>query len=284
VTAENIGRKFGFASAESDAETVIRSSDAVVVATRHNDHAAYVLTALQRGKPVFVEKPMVITEQQLDDISTAVSKGAVSSIMVGFNRRFAPATRAVKDHFSRVAGPKQVLIRVNAGALPRDHWIHQLEVGGGRLVGEGCHFVDLVVALLGAKIKSVTAMAIRQQRNPPELWDDFSMVLGLEDGSIATVLYTAIGDTGLAKERIEVSGGSKSAVIDDFCRTELWSDGKRVHRKDSGQDKGQTHQIDAWVQAIRQGKSPIPFDEILNVHRACFAAIRSFRDGIVVQL
>jgi len=311
VSATQVGQRFGFQAADADAAAILEQSDAILVATRHNDHAAYVIQALTRGKPVFVEKPLAITEEQLDQVvarlqspppSPAATAGpepappltphpspltpgpsaikpqqssANASLMVGFNRRFAPATAAVKEHFASVKGPKQILIRVNAGPVPADHWIQNPSVGGGRLVGEGCHFVDLAVALAGATIVRVQALAIPRPGLDHALSEDFTMQLELADGSVATVVYTAIGDTGLPKERIEVSGGGRSAVIDDFCGVELWRDGKCLRKSRSKQDKGQAAEIDAWAKGLRQGTSPIPFAEIINVHRACFAAIRS---------
>ncbi len=283
VTAENAARKFGFAAAESDAESVIKSSDAVVVATRHGDHAAMAVKAISQGKSVFVEKPLAVTEEQLDQIIDGC-KDAHASVMVGFNRRFAPATRMLKDHFSSIRGPRQILIRVNAGEIPADHWIHDPVAGGGRLIGEGCHFVDLALYIAGCCIKTVHASAIPNPRREAALWDNFEITLTFNDSSLATIVYTSSGDTGLAKEDIQVFAGGRAAVIDDFRSVELWAKGKSRHKRWSSQDKGQEAEIAAWAESLRSGTSAIAFEEIVNVHRACFAAIRSIQQGKTIEI
>jgi polar amino acid transport system substrate-binding protein len=312
VSAAHAGQRFGFQSADADIDSVINQSDAILVATRHNDHSTHVIHALKKGKPVFVEKPLAITEEQLNEVieslnaplpSAAVgikSGGKPSSsnghgsdfplstsnhsLTVGFNRRFAPATELVRAHFASVKSPKQILIRINAGSLPADHWANNAQVGGGRLIGEGCHFVDLAVTLAGALVTGVQAMAIRRPDVQHALWEDFSLQLAMADGSVATLIYTAIGDSGLAKERIEISGGGRSAILDDFRTVELWHNGKRTRKSWSRQDKGQTAEIDCWAKGLEAGISPIPFTEIANVHRACLGAIRSLRENAPVSL
>jgi polar amino acid transport system substrate-binding protein len=204
--------------------------------------------------------------------------------MVGFNRRFAQATRAAIAHLADTQGPRQVAMRVNAGAIPRDHWTQDPAIGGGRLLGEGCHFVDLAVALTGSLVKSVVACAIPLANRPTATWDDFSIVLTMEDGSVATIAYTSIGDKGLPKERIEMFGGGKAVVIDDFVSVALWHGGRRKRQTSKGQDKGQREEINAWAKSLLQGKSAIPFDEICNVHHACLAAVRSIQKSAVVHL
>lgn len=283
VTATHVARKFGFHSVTSDGDAVIADSQAVVVATRHNDHADYVVRAVKAGKPVFVEKPMVITSEQVEAVIEAVRTSNSASVMVGFNRRFAPATLLVLEHFKSIKAPRQVTIRVNAGAIAKDHWVHDPLVGGGRLIGEGCHFLDLAVCLTGSRIQSVSASAIPKAGVAAAIWDDFSVVLGMEDGSVATVAYTSIGDTRLPKERIEVSGGGRSAVIDDFGSVELYGGGKKVVRRCGG-DKGQSREMQLWIEGLANGTSPIPFDELVNVHRACLAAIRSIEQREAIRL
>jgi polar amino acid transport system substrate-binding protein len=273
------------------------------------------MRAIQAGKPVFVEKPLVINQQQLDQIIACVgipsaplpspggegqgegdsnhndksqiqcpSGRSLKSVMVGFNRRFAPATALAESHFASVTTPKQILIRVNAGAIPADHWIHDPFVGGGRLIGEGCHFIDLAVALTGSLIERVSATATPKAGLPPASWDDFSISLTMADGSIATIAYTSVGDAHLPKERIEISGGGRSAVIDDFRNVELWSRGRRTRHRSWAQDKGQRAEMNAWIEGVSGGGCPIPLEQIFNVHRACFAAISSIQDGNSVRI
>jgi polar amino acid transport system substrate-binding protein len=210
ATAAHIARKFGFAAASDKSDGVIEESDAVVVATRHNMHAEYALGAIRKGKAVFVEKPLAITEAQLTEVAAVAQAAGRASVMVGFNRRFAPATLLAAEFMAAAKTPKQVMIRVNAGAIPRDHWVHNLQVGGGRLIGEGCHFVDLGVCLTGSQVKRVTAVAIPRNGMDSSLWDDFSLVMEMEDHSIVTVVYTCIGDPGMPKEHIEISAGSSA--------------------------------------------------------------------------
>ena len=227
-----------------------------------------------RASLVTEAKPLAITSAQLDAIEAAVKSAKTASIMVGFNRRFAPATDLLREHFRSVKGPKNILIRVNAGAIPMDHWVHDPLVGGGRLLGEGCHFVDLAVFLSANLIQSVSAVAIPKPGLDAVLWDDFSLVMGMADGSVATILYTSVGDGTFPKERIEMSGGGRSGVINDFMSVELFADAKRTTAKCGG-DKGQAREMELWAAGLQNGTTPIPIAELFNVHRACFAAIRS---------
>ena len=284
MTALDVAKKFGFKSADSDIDQIISESDAILIGTRHNDHARYAIRVLRKGKSVFIEKPLVIKPEELEEFVTLATEGIQASVMVGFNRRFSHAIQMVKDHFQSTHGPKQILIRINAGPIPLDHWIQDLDVGGGRLVGEACHFVDLVIALTGATIETVSATAIPMPNRPPALWDSFSITLGMSDGSIGTIVYTSVGDTGLAKEYIEVFSDGRIGIIHDFRRVEFWSNGKKKQKKMSGQDKGQKQQINAWIKGLQNGQSPIPFSEIINVHKACFAAIKSIKNREMVRI
>jgi len=281
LTAVRVAEKFGFQHADADVDAVFAESDAVLVATRHNNHAALALKAFESCKPIFVEKPLAINQVQLDRVVAAANGD--HSLMVGFNRRFAPAVQAVMNHLSS-SGPRQVLIRVNAGAIPMDHWIQDPDVGGGRLIGEGCHFVDLAVYLTGARVKTVQAIAIPQMGRSAALLDNFSLNLGFANGSVATVVYTSAGDSGLSKEHVEVFAGGKVGIIHDFLTAELWAGGKQKRARWARQDKGQKIQIEAWVKGLQNGVSPIPLDEILNVHQACLAAIDSFKSGEAVEI
>ncbi len=279
VTAVSVARKFNAASAEPDADAVIARSKAVLVATRHDTHARFAAAAIRAGRPVYVEKPLVIAEAELDELCALVESSPGASVMVGFNRRFAPATLAAREHFREVRSPLHIDIRVNAGPIPADHWIQDPEVGGGRLLGEGCHFVDLAVALGGAPVRAVHASAIVLPGEPPARWDSFSLTLELANGAVAAITYTSVGDAGLPKERIEVHGGGRSAVLNDFLEVELWSGRRRRRVRTSTQDKGQQNEVNAWAEGLAAGTPPIPWSEIENVHRACFAALKSMQSG-----
>lgn len=294
VTAAHVAERLDFAAADADVNAVIRESDAILIATRHHEHANLVVEALRQGKPVFVEKPLAITQEQLDHVRKCFEPAAPDaqvptlvshpSLMVGFNRRFAPATELVRQHFKSHAGPKQVCIRVNAGLIPADHWIQDPVVGGGRLIGEGCHFVDLAVALTGSMVRTVAAFAVALPHKGPMSWDTFTILMSMGDGSIATVIYASTGDAGLAKERVEVHAGGRSAVIDDFLRVELWHSGKRTQKSWRSQDKGQSAQVNAWIRGLQEGRSPIPISEILNVHDACLASLQSMQTRATISL
>jgi polar amino acid transport system substrate-binding protein len=220
----------------------------------------------------------------LAEVKKAIQDSQRVSVMVGFNRRFAPATQLVKEFFGNTKSPRNVLIRVNAGEIPGDHWIQDPKVGGGRLIGEGCHFVDLAVALTGSPIRRISTSAMPKPGVPPTVWDDFAIAFEHEDGSISSVIYTSIGDSAVAKERIEVHAGGRSAIIDDFRRVETFASGKRTVKSWSQQDKGQQQEMQSWLDGIRSGASPIPLAEILNVHEACLAALRSIQQGGAVEL
>ncbi|MGH7450402.1 MAG: bi-domain-containing oxidoreductase [bacterium] len=284
MTAFQAGRTFGFQTIDSDAEKLISESDAILIATRHNDHASYALKALQKGKPIFVEKPLALNQEELDAIASVLSNGCNGAVMVGFNRRFSPAVEMLKAYFASTQGPKQILIRVNAGLIPQDHWIQDPEVGGGRLLGEACHFVDLIVALTEATITAVSAMAIPRPNHAPALWDDFCITLEMSDGSVGTIVYTSLGDTGFPKEYIEVFCGGRIGIINDFKSVELWLNGKRIRKKWLRQDKGQKRQMDSWISGLGKGESPIPVHEIINVHQVCLAAVRSIKNREMVRV
>lgn len=284
VTAFQTGKKAGFQYLDSDVDRLISESDAILIATRHHDHATYAARALQLGKPVFVEKPLALNQKELDTIARLAGNGSNNLVMVGFNRRFSTAVEMVKAHFTPKQEPMQVLVRVNAGPIPHDHWIQDAEIGGGRLLGEACHFVDLVVALTGATVVAVSTVAIPRANRLPALWDDFCLALSMCDGSVGTVVYSSRGDTGLFKEHIEVFGGGRTAVIRDFKEVELWCGGKNKLKKWRHPDKGQKRQMEAWIRGLQCGESPIPISQTLNVHQACLAALRSMHKGESIRL
>jgi predicted dehydrogenase len=157
-------------------------------------------------------------------------------------------------------------------------------VGGGRLLGEACHFVDLIVALTEATITAVSAMAIPRANRAPALWGDFCITMEMSDGTVGTVVYTSMGDTRLPREYIEVFAGGRIGIVDDFKKVELWSNGKRIRKKWSRQDKGQKRQMDSWISGLGKGENPIPVHEIINVHQACLASVRSIKNREVVSV
>ena len=269
VSGMHFGKKHGFRQTTTDAATVFSDAElnTVVVATRHNSHARFVLDALGAGKHVFVEKPLCLTMEELEDISSSyqtVSQGGNAPlIMVGFNRRFAPQVQKIKSLLAGVSGPKAFVMTVNAGVIPSDHWTQDLEVGGGRIIGEACHFIDLLRYLAGSPIVSYSRLAMDSANG-----DTVSLQLGFADGSIGTVHYFANGCKAFPKERLEVFAAGKVLQLDNFRKLTgyAWPRFKRMNLL--RQDKGQKACAAAFIDAIRKGgMAPITFAEIIEVSR-----------------
>jgi predicted dehydrogenase len=282
LSAGDVASRFGFARTAASADDVLASDDvdAVVIATRHASHARLAAAALAAGKAVFVEKPLALTEEELEEVERALGAGGV--LMVGFNRRFAPLTERLRSELAGI--PDLVLsARVNAGPLPAEHWLHDPEEGGGRLLGEGCHFVDLLADLAGARIVSAHAVAVPHPERPIEASDALAGTLRFASGAVATLVYTGGGDPKLPKERIEAFGGGLAAVLDDFRRLELYRAGKRTEVK-SKQDKGHRAQIARFLDAAAGRAEAPPAETYLGATRATLALAESLRTGLPVEL
>jgi predicted dehydrogenase len=272
LSARDAVRRHGFARAVVDADAVITDPAvaAVVIATPHYLHADLALAALAAGKAVFVEKPLAIDWEQFGRLCDGVPEGL--PLLVGFNRRFSPHLQAARQRLGERRGAALVTIRVNAGAIPIDSPLHDPAIGGGRLVGEGCHFIDLAAALVDLRPSSVTATAVHGADADSQLLDNVTLMLEFSDGSIASVVYTSKGDGALSKERIEVFCDGWCAVVDDFNRSELISDG-RVFRRRSRGAKGHAEEIAGFVNAVADGKPmPIPVAALLASTAATLAA------------
>ena len=285
LTARRVAERHGFAYIAGSAAEV-RADDtvhAIIIATPHADHAEQTAAALAAGKAVFVEKPLALDAASLERVIDAARGGR--QLMVGFNRRFAPATAAVVERLARTPGARQVHIRVNAGRIPAHHWIHDPDIGGGRLLGEGCHFIDLACHLACAPPVTVSTVAIGGEDPDARLQDNFAISLTFANGSIATITYTAKGDAGAGKERIEVFAGGQTFIIDDFRSAEIWAGGKREVVKLSGQDKGHRAEVAAFIDAVRSGApSPIPLEELYASSRATLCALQALHTGRVVRI
>jgi predicted dehydrogenase len=282
MSAEHTGRTKGFAFAASDAAEIWNdpATRAVFVATRHDLHAELVIAALRAGKHVFVEKPLCIREEELEAIAATVEElGERCPILtVGFNRRFAPATAAVRK-FLAGAGPLSVSFRFSPGPIPPEHWTQDEDVGGGRIVGEACHAIDTCTAIVGAPPVRVHAESVAREGGLLTTDDRVLVTLRHADGSISSVSYQAGGDKAFPSERIEVFGGGRTAVIDAWDQVELWSGGKPA-RSRGGKDKGHRGELEAFLRACREGGSwPIPWDHLYGVARATLLAVRSLREG-----
>lgn len=267
VSALHVARKFGFSEAATTAEAALSRSEvnAVVIATRHDTHAALALDALAAGKHVFIEKPLCLTEDELDRIAAAwrTAGERAPMLMVGFNRRFAPHVVKLKALLASMAEPAAFVMTVNAGAIPAEHWTQDPAVGGGRILGEACHFVDLLRHLAGSRIVSHSSMAL-----PGATRDSASIQLAFENGSIGTIHYLANGSKKFPKERLEVFTGGRIVQLDNFRRFTAFGWPGVSDHKLWRQDKGQAACAAAFVQAVAKGgPGPVALDEVLEVSR-----------------
>jgi predicted dehydrogenase/NADPH:quinone reductase-like Zn-dependent oxidoreductase len=277
---------FGFTIAESPSSLLDNPNvDAVFILTRHNSHGAYVKSALERGKRVFVEKPLAVNGEQLEMVRGAYAKALAENqspfLMVGFNRRFSPLTEKLMHFFTNRTEPMLVHIRCNAGFIPRDSWIQDPE-NGGRIIGELCHFLDWARAVVGCPMQTVTAAALPDAGRYSR--DNLSAAISFRDGSLANLLYLANGDRAVAKEYFEVFCGGGIARMDDFKTLSLSRDGKTETFK-GGRDKGHRREMELTIEAMEQGKdAPIPFAELLEVTEAAFAVEEAIRTQRTVGL
>jgi predicted dehydrogenase/threonine dehydrogenase-like Zn-dependent dehydrogenase len=274
VSGLHAGRKFGFDQTTTDTASVFADpgTSTIVITTRHDSHARLVQDALAAGKHVFVEKPLCLSLEELAEIEALHGRlsasGTAPKVMVGFNRRFAPHVAKVKSLLQGATGPKVFVMTVNAGAIPDNHWTQDVEVGGGRIIGEGCHFIDLLRFLAAASITGVTVAAMKGG-----MGDTVAIQLAFADGSIGTVHYVANGSKAFPKERLEVFASGRVLQLDNYrsLRGFGWPGFKSM--KLWSQDKGQKACADAFLRAVEQGgASPIPFDEIVEVSRVTIQA------------
>lgn len=272
LSAQDAAARLGFDRAGSIDEALSDpAAGLVVVATRHGSHAGLAARALRSGRSVFVEKPPALDEAELGDLRSArdASEGVLA---VGFNRRHAPLAVAMADHL-RGRGPLQILFRVNAGALPAGHWLNDLEDGGGRLLGEGCHFVDFCSWLVGAAPETVGGFARPPAGEPIAAAQSFAISLGFANGSIATILYAADGAPRLGKEYVEAHGGGRSARLDDFRSLTLFGAGRPSTRRDRGGDKGHKAQL-VHLAAVLRGERAVELPDPLDTMAATLTALR----------
>lgn len=263
LSAHDAAQREGFANAATDPQAVLddADTDCVFIATRHDSHASLAAAALRAGKHVFVEKPLALDHEQLADV-VAAAEGAPGVLTVGFNRRFAPMMIAAKAAIASRAGPIAMHYRVNAGHVPGDSWLHGAQ-GGGRIVGEACHFVDALTFLAGGPPVSVSAF------RPEGIDDTVSAVLRFADGSTGTILYSSLGDSSLPKEYLEIFASGTVVRLDDFRKLHITTGGKTTTQSASAQDKGQAGLVKAFYAAARDGAAaPIPLDELVAVSEA----------------
>ncbi|HEX7957712.1 MAG TPA: bi-domain-containing oxidoreductase, partial [Pyrinomonadaceae bacterium] len=281
VTARDVGKRYGFARFVSGAEEVLadESVNLLVVATRHDTHAALAREGLERGLDVFVEKPLALHEEELDALLAAADASA-GRLTVGFNRRFSPHARAAREFFEGAGAPLSILYRVNAGRVPRTHWTQDPVEGGGRIRGEVCHFVDFMQYLTGSHVTRVYAESVASADRGGVDDDSVFVTLRFADGSNGAVAYLAEGDRALPKERVEIFGAGRAFVIEDFRAAAQYAAGRETRTRLRAQDKGQREEVRAVCAALRQGgPAPIPLEDLANTTRATFRILDSLRTG-----
>lgn len=274
TTAKRVAEKFKFENCTSSVEELMADKriNTVFIATRHDTHAPYVKAALEAGKNVYVEKPLCLTLDELVEIEQLCADRGVG-VMIGFNRRFSPSARFLKAKLP--AGPMSMMYRVNAGNIPMDTWIQDMQVGGGRIIGEVCHFIDLMAFMCGSVPVKVMASALP---DPNGLNDTVNIIVEFANGSTGVVAYYANGSKELTKEYFEAYSAGMTGIIHDFKVAEVY--GRSVDRKKLGtQDKGQPDMVNEFFAALKQGKMPIDMKEVFAVTRATFAVLRSLQEG-----
>ena len=267
----HVGRKFGFQKASTDVPSLLSdpTCNTVVIATRHDSHASLVQQALSAGKHVYVEKPLCLNREEL--ISIEMAHTGEQLLMVGFNRRFAPLILDLKQELQCISGPISFVYTCNAGAMPADHWTQDPGLGGGRLLGEACHFVDLLRYLAASPIEDLQLLSTADHKPSP---DTFSLQLRFADGSIGTVHYFANGSKAFPKERLEVFAAGKVLRLDNYRKLQAWGIPGFTTRRLLTPDKGQQACCAAFLKAIEVGgPPPIPPSELFEVQRWLLEAV-----------
>lgn len=286
LSASHAAKKFGFLSASATEADVLEDEEinTVLILTRHQQHARQVLQALKNKKSVYCEKPLAICESEIVDIEKQLLKKDTPLLTVGFNRRYAPLAVKLKDFFGTQSEPMNIDYHINAGFLPANHWLHDPLQGGGRIIGEGCHFIDFMTFLAGSLPVSVSAHALPDGGKYQQ--DNCVVTIRFANGTLGTMTYLANGNKSFAKERVEVFSAGKIGVLDDFRSLELVSETKRtVFRSPMKQDKGHQSAWENFIKAINQGENPpIPYDQLIAVQKACFAAVQSLTSGKEITL
>ena len=279
VSAKDVASKFGFEYCASEVDQILRDEEinCVFIATRHNLHSPLVCQALKAGKAVFVEKPLATNEEELKEIEKTLEETR-GRILVGFNRRFSPAAQLLKRNFKDRITPLVMTYRVNAGLIPPNHWIHDPEEGGGRIIGEVCHFVDLLSFFADSEISSLFTLSADDSRKTPLTQDNVVTSIKFKDGSVGSILYTSWGDTSFSKERVEIFGDNSVGVIDNFQITSIVRNGKELRFKHSGSAKGHKEELETFIRALKQNQPmPISPEEMITTTQATFRIIESLQ-------
>ena len=288
VHAAHSGEKFGFESATTDGEAVFCDEKIKVVfsITQHHLHASHVLKAIAAGQHVFMKKPLCLNVSELQQIEQALENSGDERpmVMVGFNRRFAPLALRMRAAFTDLAEPITTSFRFNAGAIPADHWTQDPELGGGRIIGEACHAIDFVTWLTGSLPVRVYAESVARSGTSAISDDQCFVTIRHANGSVSNIAYLSGGDKACPKERIEVSGGGRTAVLDDFRKLTVYRNGRKSVEKQR-QDKGHSAEIQAFAAAVsRGGEAPISWPEVRSTTLTSLLAVRSLREGVPMEV
>ena len=273
LSGTTLAKKFGVSNSTTDYKEILKDSevDIVFITTRHNAHASQVIESLNAGKHVFVEKPLALNNKELDDIILTLQKSN-GTLTVGFNRRFSPFIIDAKKQLGISNIPINIIATMNAGFIPQDVWVQDMEIGGGRIIGEACHLIDLITSLTGSLVESVVMNAMGN--NPSDNTDNATILLKYKNGSTGVINYFANGSKAYSKERIEIYAQNKTIVIDNFRKSNYF--GFKSSGMSKTQDKGHQEQFRLLMERIKSGGSPIiPLDEIINTSRDAIAAIES---------
>ena len=283
LSAKTMAKKAGAEYATSDYTEILKDPEVnmVLITTRHNLHAKMVKETLEAGKSVFVEKPLCLHPEELEEISEAYQKaGKGVTLTVGYNRRFSPFAVKLKQMIGD--GPKNIIATMNAGFIPPEVWVHDLEVGGGRIIGEACHFIDLCSYLAGSKVIAVCMNAMGE--NPQENTDNATILLKYENGTNAVINYFANGSKAYEKERVEVFSQERVFILDNWRKLEGFG-AKGFSKMKGGMDKGQKDEFRMLNERmLNGGESLIPFDSIVNTTKASFACIESLKQKAWVEI
>ncbi len=278
-----MAKRHQIANSTADYKEILadKETDLVFITTKHNMHASMVLETMQADKSVFVEKPLALTQDELDEIVEEYNKRNVN-VSVGFNRRFAPLAQDMKKMLGNDQTPMNIIATMNAGFIPSEMWVHDMQVGGGRILGEACHYIDLCTYLAGSKVIAVCMNAMGT--DPQENTDNASILLKYENGTNAVINYFANGSKAYSKERVEVYSQERTLVMDNWRKLKAFGfkGGKNASSK---QDKGHYNQFKGLIEQHQKGGDPIiPFEEIVNTTKASFAAIESLKEGKWIQV
>lgn len=276
LTGTTLAKKFSIEKSVTDMEIALNDPavNTIAITTRHNLHASMVMVALKAGKNVFVEKPLALNREELNQI-LEVYKTTDASLTVGFNRRFAPQAVQMKKHLGN--GPMNIIATMNAGFIPADVWVHDLKIGGGRIIGEACHFIDLISYLTGSKVTEVCMNALGKQ--PEQNTDNATLLLKYEDGSNAVINYFSNGSKSYSKERLEVYSKERTMILDNWRKLKAYGF-KGFNGSKNKMDKGHSTQFRKLADQIKNGGEPlIDMDSLVNTTLASFAALESLKNG-----